>query len=378
MRKRTLIPLVIAILLLCTLGALVYLRANAPPEAARLLPESDAIVFLNLKAVRSVTHFDKSPIDRSPDFQHFIDATGIVPERDLDSIALALHRMSDPNGPNGPVAYSEVFVGRFDGVRLAAYLHSIASSEESYTGRTIYTIPIDGRHLRIAQVGYDTLAASNMPTPEQIHSMLDRFRAGALSTPGSSLLASRYHEVPILSEAWGIGHIGLPFSADSSDPDFISAFGLQLPLRTDTDFVASLRYTAATHVLSGGAVHLRIEEFAPDPASAATTVDALTNLLNILRGISAEQALAQQTSPSSTASNAILDSITLTHQDSRAVLNATATLDQLKALTTAHNPAASPFSPTSLDPTSPPPASATPSSPRRSRHATQTARAASN
>jgi hypothetical protein len=350
MRKRTLIPLLIAILLLCVLGAMLYLRAKAPPEAARLLPESDAIVFVNLKAVRSVTHFDQSPIQRSPDFQHFIDATGIVPERDLDSVAFALHRMPDPNGPNGPVAYSEVFVGRFDGVRLAAYLHSIASAEESYTDRTIYTIPIAGRHLRIAQLGYDILAASNTPTPEQIHSMLDRSRAGALSTPGSSLLAARYHQVPILSEAWGIGHIGLPFSSDSTDPDFISVLGLQLPLRTDTDFVASLRYTAAAHVLSGGAVHLRIEEIAPDPSSATTTIDALTNLLNILRSISAEQTTAQQpATPSTDASNAILNSITLTHHDSHVLLNANASLEQLKALTTAHNPATSPLAPSALD-----------------------------
>jgi hypothetical protein len=99
MRKRTLIPLLIAILLLCALGAMLYLRAIAPPEAARLLPESDAIVFINLKSVRSVTHFDQTPIERTPDFQHFIDATGIVPERDLDSVALALHRMADPTGP---------------------------------------------------------------------------------------------------------------------------------------------------------------------------------------------------------------------------------------------------------------------------------------
>jgi hypothetical protein len=369
MRKRTLIPLLIAVLLLCALGAMLYLRAKAPPEAARLLPESDAIVYINLKAVRTVTHFDQSPIDRSPDFQQFIDATGIVPERDLDSVALALHRMPDPNGPNGPVAYSEVFIGRFDGVRLAQFLASIASSQETYTGHTIYTIPVGepaGRHLRIAQLGYDVLAASNMPTPEQIHSMLDRSRAGALSIPGSSLLAARYHEVPLLSEAWGIGHIGLPFSADpDGDRDefkthppaqpneaaFISVLGLQLPLRTDTDFVASLRYTAAAHVLSGGAVHLRIEEIAPDPDAATATTEALTTLLNVLRGISLEQAAAQTTAqsaaqppnPSSTAIQAILNSITLSHHESRVLLNANASLDQLKALTAAHNPTASPL-----------------------------------
>ena len=336
-----------------------YLRAKAPPEAARLLPESDAIVYINLKAIRSVTHFDESPIQRSPDFQHFIDATGIVPERDLDSVALALHRMPDATGPNGPVAYSEVFIGRFDGERLNAYLGSIASSKETYTGRTIYTIPIDGRQLRIAQLAYDVIAASNMPTPEQIHSMLDRFRAGALSTPGSSLLAARYHQVPLLSEAWGIGHLGLPFSdaggsgetpaqAGGSDAGYISVLGFQLPLRTNTDFVASLRYTAAAHVLSGGAVHLRVEEFAPDAGAATATADALTTLLGILRGISNEQAATQQPVPAAAqAIHAILDSITLTHPDSHVLLNATASIEQLKALTEAKSPAGSPLEPQS-------------------------------
>ena len=344
MRKRTLIPLLIAVLLLVVLGVMFYLRAKAPPEAARLLPESDAIVYLNLKSIRSVTRFDQAPIERSPDFQHFIDATGILPERDLDSVALALHRMPDPSGPNGPVAYSEVFIGRFDGVRLAAYLHSIASSQETYIGRTIYTIPIDGRHLRIAQLGYDVIAASNTPTPEQIHSMLDRFRAGALPTSGSSLLAARFHDVPILSEAWGIGHIGLPFgdyTQASGDTSLISVLGLQLPLPVDTDLVASLRYTPAARVLSGGAVHLRVIEFAPDPTAAQRTVDTLTTILSILRGLSS--ALPQPPPPSADAIRAILDSITLTAHDSRAQLNATASLDQLKALTTAHNPALSPL-----------------------------------
>ncbi|MGC9198114.1 MAG: hypothetical protein ACP5E5_04145 [Acidobacteriaceae bacterium] len=346
MRKRKLIPLLIAALLLCTLGVMLYLRAKAPPEAARLLPESDAIVYINLKAIRSLTHFDQRPIERSPDFQHFIDATGILPERDLDAVALALHHMPDPTGPNGPVAYSEVFQGRFDGVRLAHYLASIATSTENFADRTIYTIPVDGRHLRIAQVAYDTIVASNMPTPEQIHSMIDRSRAGALSTPGSRLLAARYRDVPILSEVWGIGRIGLPFS-NGDEPDgqagFISILGLQLPLRSDTVFVASLRYAAAAHVLQGGAVHLRIEEFAPDEATAKKTVDAIATLLGILRGIGNEAASSQPQNSSAAAMRAILNSINLHHRGSRAILKAAASIEQLKALTAAHDPATLPM-----------------------------------
>jgi hypothetical protein len=355
MRKRTYIPLLIVVIVLAALGTMVYLRAKAPPEAARLLPESDAIIYVHLKEIRALTHFDQTPVQRSPDFEHFIDATGIVPERDIDSVAFALHRMTNPNGPNGPVAYSEVFVGRFDGVKLAHYLASIATSEEAYTGRTIYTIPIEGRQLRITQLGYDTIAASNMPTPEQIHSMLDRSRASALSTPGSSLLAARYHQVPLLSEAWGIGHIGLPFSENG----FISVLGFQLPLPEDTDLVASLRYTGTAHVLSGGAVHLRIEEIAPNSSAAGHTVDTLTTVLGILRGIGSEQ---HPQNPAADAMRSVLNSITLTHHEDLAILNAAASLDQLKALASAHDPATS----TDLQDT-PPTTSATPTSPPASK-----------
>src|SRR5271154_2322644 len=114
MRKRTRYSLLLILVLLAALVVAVLLRRNAPPEVARLLPESDAIVYLNLKPLRAATHFDRSPVARSPEYQRFVDATGIVPERDLDSVAFALHRMDNPNGPNGPVGYSEVFEGRFD------------------------------------------------------------------------------------------------------------------------------------------------------------------------------------------------------------------------------------------------------------------------
>jgi hypothetical protein len=212
MRKRTRYSLFIVLALVAALISAIWLRKHAPPEVARLLPESDAIIYVNLRTVRLASHFERAPVSRSPDYQHFIDATGIDPERDLDAAALALHRMDDPRGPNGPVAYSEVFEGSFDGDRLARYFASIASSQEEYAGHTIYTIPMEGRQFRIAQLAYDTIAASNMPTPEQIHGMLDRYRAAASPFSGSSLLDTYYRDVPLLSTAWGIGHIGLPFS----------------------------------------------------------------------------------------------------------------------------------------------------------------------
>jgi len=337
MRRRTWISLVIALAVLGALAVALLLRAKAPPEAARLLPESDAILYVNLKPLRAATHFDQTEVARSADLQRFIDQTGIVPERDLDAAAFALHRMENPRGPNGPVAYSEVFVGRFDGQRLAQYLSSIASSQESYAGQTIYTIPVEGRQLRVAPLGYDMVAASNTPTPEQIHSILDRSRASAASSSGSSLLAARFHNVPLLAQAWGIGRIGLPFSHNGQ----IIFLGLQLPVAAESDLVASIRWTTAVP-LHGGSADLRVEEFVTDPADAERIVNALNALLSIVRGIASAQ---PPSGPADTALRQVLDSATLTHHGDHALLHASATLDQLKAILSTHNPAAAAIEP---------------------------------
>lgn len=322
MRKRTHRSLWIALAVVAAVAVALVLKQKAPPEAARLLPESDAIAYLNLKTIRTLTHFDTTPVIHSREYQQFIDATGISPERDLDSVAFALHRMPDARGPNGPVAYSEVFVGHFDGMKLAKYLASIASSRETYADHEIYTIPVEGRQLRVAQVGYDTIAASNMPTSEQIHSMLDRYRASALWTPGSSLLAARYSEVPLLSQAWGIGHIGLPFAENGR----ISVLGLELPVSEDTDLVASIRYS--------GSVHLRVEEIAPTEDDAKHTVDTMSLLLNLVRGIEATQ---NAQTPEAKAMRALIHSVEMVQHKDRAVLTAAATADELKTLAAAAN-----------------------------------------
>ncbi len=322
MRKRTLYSLLLMLALIVALIAAVCLRKAAPPEAARLLPESDAIVYLNLRPLRTATHFERTPVNRSPDYQHFVDATGIVPERDLDAAAFALHRMDDPAGPNGPVAYSEVFEGRFDGERLGHYLSGMATSQELYAGHTIYTVPVEGRSLRIAQLGYDTIAASNMPTTEQIHAMLDRYRASASPFSGSSLLAARYRDVPLLSSAWAIGHVGLPFS----ERGHITVFGLRLPLPEDTTFVASLS-------VGLGALHLRIEQIAPTEEDAVRSAAALDSLLQLFQLIQ-PKIQAQSDETDNQAMSEFTSSIQIKQHKERAVLTANLPIQLLKKLVT--------------------------------------------
>ncbi len=316
MRKRTAYTLLAVFAFVCALGVALYLRQKAPPEAARLLPESDAIVFLNLRPIRAATHFDRDPISPNS-FQNFIAATGILPERDIDSAAFALHRMDDPRGPNGPVGFSEVFEGRFDRNRLSAYLKANSSAQEDYAGRTIYSIPSEGRIVRVALLGYDMVAASNMPTTEQIHSILDRQRAAASPFAGSSLLNSRFKDVPAFSTAWAVGRIGLPFASQGR----ISVLGLELPLPADTTFVASLRFTSA--------LHLRIDEITPSEDDAVRSARALNDLLSLARTIQLAQQPVART-PSDRALRQFDESILIEPHKDRATLTATVPVDSLR------------------------------------------------
>jgi hypothetical protein len=318
MNRRTRRTLWIVAAVLLVLAVAVFLRSKAPPEAARLLPESDGILYVNLKPVHAFFRKDLKPPERVPEFRQFIEATGIDPERDVDEVAIALHRMSDPTGPNGPVAYSMVLVGKkITGQRLSAWLDGHAASRESYAGHTIYNIPSEaGRTDRVAQIGYDMVAVSNMPTPEQIHSMLDRHSTAAWPFAGSTLLRQHYHEVPMLplpSLAWGVGQIGLPFSDERGGA--ISVLGFSLPLEADSTIIASL-----TPALSlGGALNVKVVEIAPSSGTAASQAGALNVLLMMARGIAAPLA----DNPANNGLREFLKTAVVTQERDRVVVTAT-------------------------------------------------------
>jgi hypothetical protein len=308
MHRHTRVTISIVVVVLLLLAGAIYLREKAPPEVARLLPESDGIVYLNVRPLRAAAHFQQHPIQHDADYQHFIDATGIDPERDLDQVAFALDRMPNPNGPNGPVAFSEVFQGHFNGRRLASYLQSVATSTETYAGHTIYEIPVGGRMVRVTLLGYDMVAVSNNPTTEQIHSIIDRYRTAALSFTGSSLLAAHYSDVPLLAPAWGVGKIGLPLSDAAGG---ITVMGISLPFSPDTTFVASLSWTGKTK--------LRVEEIAPTAQAADTSANAVQSLLDFVRSL-------ESAAPSDSANadiRSLLGSAEITHHRERALFTAT-------------------------------------------------------
>jgi len=276
MNRRTRRTLLVVAGVLLLLAIAVFLRSKAPPEAARLLPESEGIVYINLHPVRTFFKANLKPPQRVPEYAEFVEATGIDWERDLDQAAIALHRMPEPYGPNGPVSYSMVLVGKLTGEKLNHWLDAHAVSRENYVGHTIFSVRSEGRTVRLAQVGYDMIAVSNYPTTEKIHSILDRHRSAALPFAGSSLLSQHYRDVPLLALAWGVGQIGLPFNEDGA----ISVFGFKLPLQSDSTIVASL----SPELSLKGALHLRVEEFAPSNDTAAGQAASLNALITLARG----------------------------------------------------------------------------------------------
>jgi hypothetical protein len=325
MHRRTRRTLIIVAAVLVFLAVAIFLRSKAPPEAARLLPEADGILYVNFKPVRMFLHKNMKPPQRVPEYQQFVDATGIDWEQDLDQVAVALHRMPDPNGPNGPVAYSMVLVGKIDGKRLNTWLDAHAASRESYAGKTVFNIPSENRTVRIAQIGYDMVAISNTPTPEQIHSILDRHSTAAWPFADSTLLRRHYQEVPLLSLAWGVGQIGLPFSEKGA----ISILGLSLPLADDSTIIASV----APALPMAGSLRLKVEEIAPTENVAARQTSALLLLITLARGFTAP--LAQNTA-NDTLKELLKTADVAQHHD-RVVLTATVTPSLLSTLTPNEN-----------------------------------------
>ena len=321
MHKRTRRTLLVVAGVVLLLAIAVFLRSKAPPEAARLLPECDGILYFNLKPIRVFLRKDLKPPQRVPEYQEFVDATGIDWERDLDSAAIALHRMQDPNGPNGPVAYSMVLTGKLTGKRLNTWLDGHASSREVYAGHTVYDIPSEGRTVRVVQVGYDMIAASNYPTTEKIHSIIDRHRTAALPFAGSTLLQHHYHDVPLLAVAWGVGQVGLPFSESGA----IKVFGLSLPLQDDSTIIASL----TPGLPLANSVRLRVEEIAPDEDKAASQAAALATIVTLARDVTTQLS----NDPANNALRELLKTTEVTQKRNRVIATATLSPSFLSRIT---------------------------------------------
>lgn len=317
MRIRRTFPIALAVVVLVAAVTLaVQLRKHAPPEPARLLPGADAFLYADLSWIRKVGGTKPlGPIAHDPDYERFIQETGFDFERDLDAVAFAVHYPEKwPGGGTAGSApeprFSEVFVGRFDGAKCAAYLKKSASSVENYNSVDIFTIPLQGRTFRVAILSVDTVAASNLDDAAVIRGMVDRSRRLASPFGGPSLLRRYYRRVQLASPVWVIAHVA---------PSASGISGWSAILLKPADLIVSASYNPLHLPLRAGALHLRAEAWTATDQDAQAIVDRANGFLTMFR--SAEVSVGQ---PGSDADIKTLFDTLLVRQDGRrAVLVAT-------------------------------------------------------
>jgi|SRR5215831_1117055 len=309
--KRTLPVLIAVLVIAAAIVALVQLRKHAPPEAARLLPGADGFLYVNLRWIRTFNATNQLPeVLHDPEYENFVQETGFQFERDLDEAAFAIHYPASWDGGTGGNApeprFSEVFVGKIDSTRIAAYLKKISSSIDNYRGFDIYNIPLEGRTVRVALLSYNSVAISNHPDENVIRGMLDRSRKLASPFGGPSLLRRYYKRVPFASLTWGI--LRIRPNAMSSGSTF-SGWAMLFP--KPAVLVVSGRYLRA--------LHLRAEAFTGSDEDAQAISEKAGAFLNLFHA--AEISIGTQGTDADV--KAFFDSLHISQNGDRAVLTAT-------------------------------------------------------
>ena len=306
MRIRRSFPVLLGVLLVAAaLTVIVQLRKHAPPEPARLLPGGDGFLYVNLKWIRRANITGQlPPVSHDPEYERFLQATGFEFERDLDQAAFAIHYPEKRSTPAEPPRFSEIFIGKIDSERLCAYLKRISTSVENYRSIDIYSIPLEGRTLRAALLGVDTVAASNHADPFVIRGIIDRSRKLASPFGGPALLRQYYKSIPIASLAWGIFRVQ-PSRESAANSSFLS-FLFSKPAVV----VASARYI--------GSVHIRAEAMTDDENDAKQVAAQVNTFLNVFH--SAEMNVGSQDKDKDVKN--FFDSLKIEQDKNRAVLTA--------------------------------------------------------
>jgi hypothetical protein len=320
MRIRRTFPILLAVVVIAAAVALaVQLRKHAPPEPARLLPGADAFFYFDLKTVRrAAAGHEPLLVQHDPDYERFIQQTGFQFERDLDEAAFAVHYPASwpgggTGGPSAEVCFSEVFEGKFQAERVTAYLRQIAQSVENYNAIDIFTVPVEGRLLRVAVLNADSLAASNHKDSAIIKGIIDRSRRLASPFGGPSLLRQYYKRVQLGSLAWIVAKI---------DPPGSKSQGWYSILARPSTVVISASALSPLH-LRPEALHIKAEAFAQSEADARTIADNLNAFIVSTR--SAENEADGEM-------KALFDSVKVKQDDARVALTASVPIALLQTI----------------------------------------------
>ena len=268
----------IALVVILVIGAIVaalLLRKRAAPDAARLLPNADAILYVNLEPVRLLTDLGKKPpANREPEYEEFVRQTGFEFERDLNRAALAIHYGQTTGTRPAETRYSEILQGQFDNQRVSQYLRKLSQSVERYNDFDIYVIPLEGRTLRVVLLGVDTAAASNTEGSDVIHGMVDRYKQAALPFAGPELVHDYYARVPLGSVVWTIARIPAN-SAGQDRSELLLPGSWSSLLPRDSVVIASARPL--------NEVHLRAQVITKSDSEARNFAERVSTFLVLFR-----------------------------------------------------------------------------------------------
>jgi len=318
----------------------ILLRKRAAPDAVRLLPECDAVLYVNLEPIRLVTDLGKTtPKDRDPQYEDFVRQTGFEFERDLDKAAFAIHYAVPIKDKAPETRYSEILQGHFDNARVSNYLHNVASGVESYQGYDIYSVPVEDRTVRLALLGVDIAAASNMESADTIHGMIDRYRQAALPFTGPALVTQYYARVPLGSIVWTVARP--PSSSRHEDhEELLVPGGWSGLLPPDSVVIASARPL--------NDVRLRAEVVTRDDGQAQNFTEQVNTYLAVFKSLE----ISMDTGGPDKDVKAAFDSLEVHQEKNEAVLTAKVPFAFFKKMLSAP-PAA--FAPEAPKPTEPPP-----------------------
>ena len=311
-RRRILIVSLCVLVFIAAVASVVLLRKRAAPEAARLLPEADAVVYIDFATVRNLTAFDQQPLPTlARDYYEFVKNTGFAFERDLDEAAMSIHRGS----AKGATRYTEILVGHYDQIKLAQYLRQHSRSVENYRDVDVFSVPIENRTLRVALLAIDTVAISNVDDAAVIHGIIDRFKKVALPFGGPRLVRNYYPKVPLGSLLWAIARIPASTLKPNTAPSFTLPGSVDIGLPGNSDVVVSLRMLTT--------IHARAEFYTQSEQAAHNFTEQTNTFLKIFRGIQASAQPNPKSAPSDADVKTVFDSLAITQKGNRVEVLAT-------------------------------------------------------
>lgn len=320
-RRQLLVISLCVLLFVAAVAIVVLLRKRAAPEPARLLPEADAVVYIDFATVRNLTAFDQQQLPKlAPGYDEFVKQTDFSFERDLDEAAMAIHR----SPVRGGTRYTEILVGHYDQGKLGGFLRQHSASVENYRNSDIFSIPIENRTLRIAMLAIDTVAISNVDDPAVIHGIIDRFKRVALPFGGPRLVRDFYPHIPLGSLLWCVAHLPAATTKPTTTPSFTLPGGIDIGLPSQSDVVVSLRMLTT--------IHARADFYTQSEDAAHNFVNQSSTFLELFR--SAQMHDDGHGDPDI---KAIFDSVKIAQKGDRAEVTATIPPTFLRKLV--HEPA---------------------------------------